>query len=133
MVLYLEKQIHYTLLNLLNHQPDIEKNYLCGKDPYEKKLQQLVNKQEDVVLNNYNFSKVLQNIQMRWMIFMKMLDITICIKSANCWAYLIIWPLICLAKKKKKKNCHIYFLLEYKSKHLSCFYYIIFCCSSKKY
>ena len=33
-----------TLLNLINNQPDIDKIYLYGKDPYEDKYQFLINK-----------------------------------------------------------------------------------------
>ena len=34
------------LLNLINNQPDIDKIYLCAKDPYEAKYQYLINKRE---------------------------------------------------------------------------------------
>ena len=34
------------LLNLINNQPDIDKIYLCAKDPYEAKYQFLINKNE---------------------------------------------------------------------------------------
>ena len=39
------------LLNLINHEPDIDKIYLCGKDPYEAKYQLLINKTESAVLS----------------------------------------------------------------------------------
>ena len=32
------------LLNLINHEPDIDKIYLYAKDPYEAKYQLLINK-----------------------------------------------------------------------------------------
>ena len=32
------------LLNLIENQPDIDKIYLCAKDPYESKYQYLINK-----------------------------------------------------------------------------------------
>ena len=32
------------LLNSINNQPDIDKIYLCAKDPYEAKYQFLINK-----------------------------------------------------------------------------------------
>ena len=35
-----------TLLNLLNHQIDIDKIYLYSKDPFEPKYQFLINKRE---------------------------------------------------------------------------------------
>ena len=34
------------LLNLTNHEPDIDKNYLHAKDPYEAEYQLLINKRE---------------------------------------------------------------------------------------
>ena len=45
------------LLNLINNQPDIDKIYLYGKDPYEKKYQYLINKSEKVGLNQFNDPK----------------------------------------------------------------------------
>ena len=32
------------LLNLVNHEPDISKVYLCAKDPYEAKYRLLIDK-----------------------------------------------------------------------------------------
>ena len=37
------------LLNLINNEPDIDKNYLNIKDPHEAKYQLLVNKRESTV------------------------------------------------------------------------------------
>ena len=45
------------LLNLINDQPDIDKIYLCNKDPYEAKYQYLINKREKVGLNHYDDPK----------------------------------------------------------------------------
>ena len=42
------------LLNLINKQPDIDKIYLCAKDPYEAKYQYLINIREKVGLKRYN-------------------------------------------------------------------------------
>ena len=42
------------LLNLINNQPDIDKIYLCAKDPYEAKCQFLINKRESTGLNHLN-------------------------------------------------------------------------------
>ena len=39
-------------LNIMNNQPDIDKFYLCGKDPFEAKYQYLINKREKVGLNH---------------------------------------------------------------------------------
>ena len=45
------------LLNLINDQPDIDKIYLYGKDPYEKKYKYLINMREKVGLNHFNDPK----------------------------------------------------------------------------
>ena len=45
------------LMNLINNQPDIDKIYLCAKDPYEAKYQYLINKREKVGLNHYDDPK----------------------------------------------------------------------------
>ena len=44
-------------MNLINNQPDIDKIYLCAKDPYEAKYQYLTNKRENVGLNHFNDPK----------------------------------------------------------------------------
>ena len=41
------------LLNLIVNQPDIDKIYLYGKDPYEPKYQYLINKTERVGRNHF--------------------------------------------------------------------------------
>ena len=45
------------LLNLINHQPDIDKIYLYAKDPYEAKYQFLINKRESTGLKHFNDPK----------------------------------------------------------------------------
>ena len=45
------------LLNLINNQPDIDKIYLCAKDPYEAKYQFLINKKERIGLKHFNDPK----------------------------------------------------------------------------
>ena len=45
------------LLNLINHEPDIDKIYLYVKDPYEAKYQLLINKRESTGLRYFNDSK----------------------------------------------------------------------------
>ena len=45
------------LLNLTNHQPNIDKIYLYAKDPYEAKYQFLIKKLENVGLRHYNDPK----------------------------------------------------------------------------
>ena len=43
-----------TLLNLINHKPDIDKFFLYAKDPYEVKYQLLINKRESTGLKYLN-------------------------------------------------------------------------------
>ena len=45
------------LLNLINHEPDIDKIYLYAKDLYEAKYQLLIRKQESTGLKYLNDSK----------------------------------------------------------------------------
>ena len=44
-------------LNLIENQPDIDKIYLYGKDPYEVKYQYLLNKWEGVGIDHFNDPK----------------------------------------------------------------------------
>ena len=45
------------LLNLIDNQPDIDKIYLCAKDPFEAKHQYLINKRGKVKLDHLNDPK----------------------------------------------------------------------------
>ena len=45
------------LLNLIKNQPDIDKIYLCAKDPYEAKCEYLIYKREGVCINHFNDAK----------------------------------------------------------------------------
>ena len=45
------------LSNLINNEPDIDKIYLCAKDPYEAKYQYLLKKREKVGLKHYDDPK----------------------------------------------------------------------------
>ena len=45
------------LLNLINHEPDIDNFFLYAKDPYEAKYQLLINKRESAGLKYLNYSK----------------------------------------------------------------------------
>ena len=47
------------LLDLISHQPYIDKNILYAKDPYEVKYQLLINKSESLGLKYYNDFKAL--------------------------------------------------------------------------
>ena len=44
-------------MNLINNEPDIDKIYLCAKDPYEAKYQYLINKREKVGLDHFDDPK----------------------------------------------------------------------------
>ena len=44
-------------LNLKNNQPDIDKIYLCAKDPFEAKYQFFINKRESIGLKYFNDRK----------------------------------------------------------------------------
>ena len=46
------------LLNLTNNQLDIDKIYLYGKDPYEKKNKFSINKRESTGLEHFNYPKL---------------------------------------------------------------------------
>ena len=46
-----------SLLNLINHQPDINRIHLYVKDPYEAKYQFLINKPESRGIKHLNDSK----------------------------------------------------------------------------
>ena len=41
------------MLNLINHEPDIDKIYLYAKDPYKAKYQFVINKRESTDLKYY--------------------------------------------------------------------------------
>ena len=45
------------LLNLINNQSDIDKLYLCAKDPHKAKYQFLINKRENTGLKHFNGPK----------------------------------------------------------------------------
>ena len=47
------------LLNLINHESDIDKIYFYAKDPYKTKYQLLINKWESTSLKYINDSKAL--------------------------------------------------------------------------
>ena len=42
---------------MINNQQDIDKIYLCAKDPYEDKYQYLINKRERIGINHLNDPK----------------------------------------------------------------------------
>ena len=64
------------LLNLINNEPDINKIYLCPKDPYEAKFQLLISKRKSAGINILMILKPLLNTQTVWIIFTKTLKNT---------------------------------------------------------
>ena len=80
------------LLNLINHEPDIDKIYLYAKDLCEAKNQLIINKRESTgfkKLNDSKIQKLLWNTKMIW-IFIKILTDKIQIKRKNInriWRY----------------------------------------------
>ena len=65
-----------SLFNLINHQTDIDKMYLCAKDPYEAKYQFFSEKRESTSLKKM-ILKLLLNTQMILLMFTKILKNTI--------------------------------------------------------
>ena len=65
-----------SLLNLITNEPDIDKIYPHGKDPYEAKYQLLINKRESTGLKYLNDSKPFIEYSDD-MIFIKILKIII--------------------------------------------------------
>ena len=69
------------LLNLKNNEPDIDKIYVYTKDPYEAKYHLLISKEKIQAYSTLMIQKLLLNIQMMWMIFIKILKNTIQMKN----------------------------------------------------
>ena len=65
------------LLNLINNLPDIDKIYLCAKDPYEAKYQYLINKREKVGLDYFDDPKAFIEYSNDMQDVLKILMITI--------------------------------------------------------
>ena len=59
------------LLNLINHEPDVNKTFLCAKHSYEAKYQLLINKKESTGLKYLNDLVAFIEYSMVWMIFTK--------------------------------------------------------------
>ena len=72
-----------TLLNLINHETDINKIYSYAKDPNEAKYQSLINKKESRSLKYLNGSKAFIQYS-NYMDDIKILKNTIQIKNEKC-------------------------------------------------
>ena len=66
-----------SLFYLINHQLDVDENYLYSKDPYKAKYQVVIKKHEDVGTKNFNDSKALIEYSNNWLVFIKTLNIII--------------------------------------------------------
>ena len=64
------------LLNLINEQDDIDKNYLYTKDLSEPKYEFLIKKHKDVGINIVMIQAPLLSVQIEWMAFFRILMIT---------------------------------------------------------
>ena len=60
-----------TLLNLVNEQNDIDKIYLYARDLNELKYKILIKKREDAGIKHLMIQMHLLNVQMLWMMFIK--------------------------------------------------------------
>ena len=65
------------LINLINEQNGIDKIYLYARDMIEPKYEYLIKKREDVGIKHLNNPNALSNVQIQWMMFMRILMITI--------------------------------------------------------
>ena len=88
-----------SLFNLINHESDIDKICLNGRDPYEVKCQFLINKKESAGVKHLNDSEVSLNTQMIWIKFIKTLKNTTEIKNGKHYSLLVIWLLMKVMKK----------------------------------
>ena len=80
------------LLNLINHETDIDKIVLYVKDSHEVKYQFLTNQQKTQAWSILMILKLLLNTQIIWIILMN----TMQGKNVKVQLFLMIWLLICL-------------------------------------
>ena len=88
------------LLNLINHEPDIDVIYFYAKDPYEVKYQLLINKRESTSLKCFSDSKAfIEHSNDMDDIYKRFGKNTIQIKNQKYWLYVMMWLLVCLVIK----------------------------------
>ena len=87
------------LLNLINHEPDIDKIYLYAKDPYEAKYQLLINKRGNTGLKHLNDSKAFIEYSNDMDDVYKNIEEYNLTKKCKYWSFLI-WFMICWIIKK---------------------------------
>ena len=78
------------MLNLINHDPDIDKIYFYAEDPHEAKYQLLINKRESTGLSYLMIQKLLLDTQMIWVLIIKILKNTIQTKNKKYYLFLMI-------------------------------------------
>ena len=85
------------MLNVINHELDIDRICLYAKDPFETKYQLLIYKRESTSIKYLNESKAfIEYSNDIDSIYKKTLKNTIQINNEKHWLYLIIWLLTCL-------------------------------------
>ena len=89
-----------TLLNLINHEPDIDKIHLYAEDPFEAKYQLLIKKRESIGLKHLNNSEAFIEYSSGMDDNLKILNNIMQIRNEKYWSYLVILLLICLVIKK---------------------------------
>ena len=120
------------LLNLINHQPGIDKIYLYAKDPYEAKYQFLISKRESTGLKQFNNPKAFSEYSNG------MDDIHKNIEEYNLnkkrKILIVFGDMITDMLSNKKLNPVLTKLHQRKKiNYFSCFSYTAFFCSTKKY
>ena len=66
-----------TLLNLINEQYDIDKIYLYARDLNKPKYEILIKKRKDAGIKHLNDPNAFMNVQIQWMMFMRIFMIII--------------------------------------------------------
>ena len=71
-----------SLINLINEENDIDKTYLHAKDLSEPKYEYMIKKHEDAGIKHVNNPNA-WSVQIRWMMFLRILMITILSEKKN--------------------------------------------------
>ena len=118
-------------LSLINHEPDVDKNFLYAKDPYEEKSQLLINKRESVDLKYLNDSKAFIEYSTDKDDIYKNIEEYNSNKKQKI--LIVFGDMVADMLSNKKLNPIVTeFFISGRIKYFSCFYYtILFCCSEK--
>ena len=79
------------MLNLKNHEPDIDKIYLYANDPYEATKQLLINKRESAGLRYLNGSKAFIEYSNDMSDIYQNIEEYNRKKNQKYWLYLMMW------------------------------------------